>query len=233
MQLKGGLLFWGILLAMYVQGLFAQCNTIDAITTASFSITGGEACSTYANLNWTFRRRNGELTIEWGASTSYGTSKSVYSSNPVNLPNLTPNTTYYYHVWGVYRNITHEYTKTSFTTSGEAPANNPPVITSAAAVACTSGITSTYTVTATDPDNNPITFSISGQPSWITFTSPVLTLKPVSGSTSTTVKIIASDDKGGLDILDLAITVTAGTSVISAASAIKSCSILFGKTRPP
>ena len=113
---KGSLLSALCFSVLYVQGISAECNTIDAVTAASFRITGGEACSTYADLNWTFTRKNGEMTIEWGTSTSYGAQKSIYPNPPVNIPNLTSNTTYYYHVWGFYQNRTYEYVKSSFKT---------------------------------------------------------------------------------------------------------------------
>jgi hypothetical protein len=101
--------------------LAAQCNTIDAITTASFKISGGQACSTFANMNWSFKRNNGTMTIQWGTSTSYGSSKSVYASNPINLTGLVPNTTYYYNVTGFYNNKNYQYSKSSFKTSGAKP----------------------------------------------------------------------------------------------------------------
>ena len=202
-------------IAVLTTEAFPQCSPIDAITTASFSITGGEACSTYANLDWRFRRSNGTMTIEWGTSTAYGTSKSVYSANPVSIPNLQPNTQYFYHVYGVYEGRTHQYTTSSFTTAANTPVNNPPEITSASAVSCTTGTTVIYSITASDPDNDPVNFSVNGQPDWITFTSPVLTLKPVNGSNDAVVRIIASDAKGGFDTLNLRVTVTASTSVMA------------------
>ncbi|MBN1758552.1 MAG: hypothetical protein JW863_09555 [Chitinispirillaceae bacterium] len=199
---------------IFISRSFSQCNPVDAITTASFSITGGEACSTYANLRWTYRRNNGTMTIEWGTSTSYGTSKSVYAANPINIPNLTPNTEYFYHVYGIWQGRTYEYSKTSFTTAAAGPANRAPEITSTASVACTTGQTHTYTVTATDPDNDEVTFSAGTMPNWITFANPVLTLKPVTGSNLVTVRIIASDGKGGTDTLNLSVTVTNSTAVM-------------------
>ncbi|MBN1308732.1 MAG: hypothetical protein JXA18_12485 [Chitinispirillaceae bacterium] len=171
------------------------------------------------------------MNIEWGTTTSYGTQKSIYPTSPVHLPNLTPNTTYFYHVWGIYRSRTYEYTTSSFKTSGGAPANKPPVITSAPAVACTTGKTLTYTVKATDADNDKVTFTIRGQPSWITFSSPVLTLKPVSGSVNSTVIVTASDGKGGLDTLNLAVTVVIGTSVTATTTASKTFTLRFGRGR--
>jgi len=203
----------GVVILLGAGSAMAQCTTINAVTSASFKITGGQACSTYANLTWTFTKRNGEMTIEWGPTTTYGTKKSLYPSSPVNLPNLTPNTTYYYHVWGFYENRTYEYTKSTFTTAaGAVVVNKPPKITSTAAVACTTGKTLTLTLTATDADNDPISFTVSGQPNWVTYVNGVLTLKPLTGSTNGSARVIASDGKGGADTVNIALTVVASTS---------------------
>ncbi|MBN1603698.1 MAG: hypothetical protein JW915_18950 [Chitinispirillaceae bacterium] len=194
----------------------AQCNTIDAITAASFRITGGEACSTHANLKWSYKENNGTMTIEWGTSTSYGNSKSVYSSNPVKLTGLNPSTTYYYNVTGLWKGRTYPYTRSTFkTSSGSVSVNNPPEITSASAVVCTTGKSLIYKVTANDKDKDPVTFTLSGnKPGWVDFTSPNLVLKPVSGSKNSSIQIVASDGKNGFDTLKLAISVQTPTSVI-------------------
>lgn len=200
---------------------FSQCNSIDIIdvvTRASLKITGGEACSTYANIDWDFRRSNGTMTIEWGTSTAYGASKDLYSAKPITLPNLEPNTQYFYNIFGTYHGSTYQYTDTalaSFTTAASTPANNPPEITSTPTVSCTTGTTTLYTVSATDPDNDQVTFSVIDQPDWMSFTTPVLTLQPVSKSTNASVQIIASDGNGGLDTLSLQVTVTASTSIMT------------------
>ncbi len=222
----------GLTAVSFAPNAFSQCNTVDAITTASFKINGGEACSTYANLNWQFRRSNGSMTIEWGTSTSYGTSKNLYSGNPVNIPNLTPNTEYFYHVFGNYKGRNYDYSRSSFTTAaGAPPPNKPPVITSATAFSCTTGTTTTYTVAASDPDNDQITLSVSGQPNWITFASPTLTFNPVVGSTPVTLTIIASDGKDGKDTLLLSVSVEASTSVLATGSAKQVFYLNTGTTR--
>jgi len=107
----------GIVVAC-AQVIMAQCNTVDAVTTASFKITGGQACSTSATLNWSFNQNNGTMTIRWGTSTSYGSQKSVYTANPISITGLTKKTKYFYAVDGLFENITHTYTRSSFTTSG-------------------------------------------------------------------------------------------------------------------
>jgi hypothetical protein len=108
--------------------------------------------------------------------------------------------------------------------------NEPPVISSATAVTCTTGSTSTYTVTATDPDNDQVTFTVSGQPNWITFASPALTLTPVTGSTNDTVTVIAADGKGGLDTLNLEITIVPSTAVIAGSAKMQKHTLTFGKS---
>ena len=197
-----------------------DCNTIDVKTSASFKITEGKACNDYAELKWSFKRTNGAMLIEWGTSESYGNKKSIYEANPIRLENLQPGTTYFYHTWGEYTKMgnlkTYEYYTGTFTTSGSASVNNPPEITSTSTVACTSGTEKIYTVTATDRDNDAVTFSVNDLPSWITFATPALTLKPTTGSGNTTVTIIADDGNEGLDTLNLSVTVhRSKTSVIT------------------
>ena len=124
----------GILAVLYVQGASAQCNKIDALTTASFQINGGEACSTSAKFDWSFTRSNGEITFDYGTTNSYGTKKAFTpnaGNKPLTISPLTPNTTYYYRVIGVYtsKNVNKEYYKSTFKTAASgvtsvgAPAN--------------------------------------------------------------------------------------------------------------
>jgi hypothetical protein len=117
MTRRGCGLIVGLIVAVCTRTIMAQCNTVDAVTTASFKITGGQACSTFTKLNWTFSKSNGTLIIKWGTSTSYGTQKSVYASNPINITDLTTSTKYYYAVDGTFAGQTHQYTRSSFTTS--------------------------------------------------------------------------------------------------------------------
>jgi hypothetical protein len=217
--------------------VFSQnCNTIDAVTSASFRITGGEACQDYANLSWAFRRSNGEMNIEWGTSESYGSQKSVYESNPINLTGLAPNTTYYYHVWGEYSKSgtprTYEYTKSSFTTSGGAPLNQPPVITNNdETISCTTEATFTYTLIAQDPEGDNIIFSAENLPEWITLENTTLTFEPTAQSTDTEIKIIASDGNDGMDTLDLTVTVQHVVGVVAGQSVARPLTLTFGTTR--
>ncbi|MCW8966285.1 MAG: hypothetical protein OQK82_06335 [Candidatus Pacearchaeota archaeon] len=232
MRVRGIVAFVAIFLCGFSETGYSQdCNDIDAVTTASFKITGGQACSDYANLDWTYRRSNGEMNIEWGTSQAYGSQKSVYESKPIRLTGLTPNTTYYYHVWGIWRNSTYEYTKSSFTTAGGTPPNEPPQITSDEAVSCTTETAITYTITAEDPDQDVVTFSVENLPDWITLNGETLTFEPTSESSDTELKIIASDGKEGLDTLDLTVTVVHVTSVTMQRNMRSPVTLFFGKTR--
>jgi len=57
----------------------------------------------------------------------------------------------------------------SFTITVSAPANRPPSITGTPATSVTAGGSYTFTPGATDPDANPLTFSIMNKPAWATF----------------------------------------------------------------
>jgi hypothetical protein len=57
----------------------------------------------------------------------------------------------------------------SFTIQVNAPANRPPTITGTPSTSVTAGASYTFTPGATDPDANPLTFSIANKPAWATF----------------------------------------------------------------
>ncbi len=98
-------------------------------------------------------------------------------------------------------NINAVYTAPAVTT------NSPPVITNPDTVGARIGTTTIWTALATDPNNDPVTFTFSGQASWITVSNATLTMNPTESSQNDTVTAIASDGKGGLDTLKLKIKV--------------------------
>lgn len=234
----------GIVFAVLVvlgvnQSTYAQ-NTIDAVTSASGSqglkIKGGKAYADSAEIIWWDYYNNGQIhELKWGTSENYDSTRnlkpfSARTDITTKIRGLKPNTKYFAEFHRTYQsknaNVT---TKFQFTTAaGSAAANKPPVFTSAAAVACTTGKTLDYTAVATDADNDPVTFTASGLPNWITFASPKLTLKPVSGSTGTTVKIVAGDGKSGFDTLSLVVTVVPLTGIAQAAHAALPAMVNFG-----
>ncbi len=106
----------------------------------------------------------------------------------------------------------------------------PPVITSAASVSCTTGTTKTYTATATDPANKTVTFTFSGQPAWITSSGATLELKPTTTSQNATVKIVASN--GTVDAtMNLSVNVVAASAVINNKASGRQLSLNIGKTQ--
>lgn len=173
-------------------------NTVKFVT--PFTLT-----STTAVLKWTASHTDGNAVLTYnGASLTLTTAQRT--AKTLTLTGLTPSTLYNIKLACTKSGETEADATGSFTTPGNT-INQPPVMTSATSVSCTTNMTKTYTVTATDPNNDPITFAAGTLPNWITFSSPTLTLKPVTGSTSTTVTITASDGKGGTTPLNLAVTV--------------------------
>jgi|GEM_PF-919558 len=71
--------------------------------------------------------------------------------------------------------------------------NDPPVITSPATAVATEHAFFSYTATATDPDNNPVTFFYSDYPIWLTPDGAVISGTPPEGATNTTFRVTASD----------------------------------------
>lgn len=78
------------------------------------------------------------------------------------------------------------------------PANRPPVISGAPAGSVITGQTYTFAPTASDPDGNPLTFSISNKPAWASFdaASGRLTGTPATTNVGTNANIIISVSDG-------------------------------------
>gem|GEM_PF-2343931 len=197
---------------------FAEtCTTIDAMTSPTKKFTtiasGSQYCATTATIKWQDSYSDGTRLIEWGTSTSYGNTITLSGkSGTATLSPLTPGTKYYWRVNRSYDGKTVTTPAGSFTTS-TTETILPPTITSATSVTCTTGTTKTYTATATDPAGKTVTFTFSGQPSWITASSAILTMNPVSGSSNATVKIIASNGSAA-DTITLAVTVAVSPTSI-------------------
>jgi hypothetical protein len=85
--------------------------------------------------------------------------------------------------------------------------NVPPVFTNPDTISVPIGKATIWTALATDANGDAVTYRFSGQPSWTSVSNAVLTMNPTSASQNTVVRVIASDNKGGLDTLDLKITV--------------------------
>ncbi len=107
----------------------------------------------------------------------------------------------------------------SVTDDGVGPANNPPVITSGTSFSIVENARSVTTVTSNDPDGDFVTYALSGTDAALfrvdsggilTFaTSPDFENPQDFGQDNVyNVQVVATDDNGGRDIANLAITVT-------------------------
>ena len=94
--------------------------------------------------------------------------------------------------------------------------NNPPVISGSPATAVTIGEAYSFTPTASDPDGDPITFSVTNMPGWATFDTQTGTLSgtPVLGHVGNYADIQISVSDGSLssalpvfpiDVVDVAL----------------------------
>jgi len=68
------------------------------------------------------------------------------------------------------------------------------------------------TITATDPDNDAITYTFLNVPSWGSASDSILTLNPTASDDSVTITIIASDGNGGADTAEIFFEVIHPTS---------------------
>jgi hypothetical protein len=173
------------------------CTTVDAITTSTLSLTNqSKVCETTASLVFTYNKNNGTRQFEYGKTTSYGTNgpNLTGGTKTANLTGLEPGTKYYFKIDGFYQNRSRYVMTGSFTTNGGAATTAPAFAQASIAVACTTSKVKTFTAAATG--TAPITYSLSGQPSWITISGTTITFAPVSGSTNATVTLKATNSAG-------------------------------------
>lgn len=99
------------------------------------------------------------------------------------------------------------------------PVNTAPEITSVAPVNATETLLYTYTVTATDKESNPLTYTLSGQPTGMTITSSgVITWTPEKGVTTSGEVTLTVSDGSLTDTEKFTITVSPITGIIDAAN---------------
>jgi hypothetical protein len=99
----------------------------------------------------------------------------------------------------------------SFSITAQAPANRPPVIGGAPVTSATAGQPYSFRPTATDADGDPLTFTISGRPTWATFDASAGTLHGTPNSSGTFANIVigVSDGQASVSLPAFAITVAA------------------------
>ncbi len=95
------------------------------------------------------------------------------------------------------------------------PTNKPPVISGASPTQVVAGSAYSFTPTASDPDGNKLTFSITGKPSWATFstTTGQLSGTPATAQTNSSIVITVSDGSLTASLPAFSITVTAAPPV--------------------
>lgn len=99
------------------------------------------------------------------------------------------------------------------------PVNTAPEITSVAPVNAAETTIYTYTVVVTDKESNPLTYTLSGQPSGMTITSSgVITWTPVKGVTTSGEVTLTVSDGNLTDTEKFTITVSPITGIIDAAN---------------
>jgi hypothetical protein len=93
-------------------------------------------------------------------------------------------------------------------------ANRPPVISGTPTTSVTVGQAYAFTPTASDPDGNTLTFSISGKPTWATFSTATgrLSGTPTTAGTSSGIVISVSDGTVSASLVSFSITVQAAAN---------------------
>ena len=96
------------------------------------------------------------------------------------------------------------------------PVNNPPTISGTPSTSVEEGTSYSFTPTASDPDGDALTFSISGQPSWASFNTSTGTLSGTPGAADvglyTGIVISVSDSEFTDSLAEFSIDVVAANS---------------------
>jgi len=106
----------------------------------------------------------------------------------------------------------------AFTITVTAPTSNrPPVISGTPPTTATQGTLYTFTPTASDPDGNPLTFSIANRPTWATFNATNGTLQGTPGAahirTYSNIVISVSDGTASTPLAAFSIAVASSNIV--------------------
>ncbi len=93
---------------------------------------------------------------------------------------------------------------------GEPPVNNAPVLTAIANQSVQEGTTKDVAISAVDPDNDPVTYSLLGAPAFVTIVNGNVHLAPAAGNSGTfnNIRVIATDSKNAADTISFNLTVT-------------------------
>ena len=120
----------------------------------------------------------------------------------------------------------------AFSVTVNAAPNHAPVISGTPATSVTAGTAYSFTPTASDADNDALTFSIANKPSWATFSTATgaLTGTPAAANVGTTSGIVisASDGKDSTPLGAFAITVNAAPNHAPVISGTPSTSVTAG-----
>ena len=120
----------------------------------------------------------------------------------------------------------------AFSIQVRAPQDHAPVIGGAPPASVVAGTAYSFTPTASDPDGNPLTFSITNQPSWASFNASTGALSgtPTSAQIGTFANIVitASDGMASTALPAFAVTVVAPADRAPVISGTPSTSVVAG-----
>ncbi len=121
----------------------------------------------------------------------------------------------------------------SFAITVSAPPNTAPTITGTPATSVTAGQAYSFQPTASDADSDPLTFSITGMPTWATFntTTGRLSGAPTTANVGTTSGIVirVSDGRATTSLPSFAITVSAPPNTAPTITGTPATSVTAGQ----
>ena len=172
-------------------------GTLDRVTRAPYWVRVrriGNVFTAYVSadgLAW--RQQGSSVTITMGASVYAGLAVTSHLDGTL--------------ATAVFSNVTYGPVGTT-----PPPTNSPPVISGTPPTGASVGVQYAFTPSATDPDGNPLTYSITNRPSWATFNASTgrLSGTPTSANIGTYSNIVigVSDGQATAQLPPFAIVVT-------------------------
>lgn len=196
--------------------LAQQSGSADLVSRAPYWVRlrrAGNVFSAYVSADGqTWRRQGGDVTIAMGAAVYAGLAVTSHRDGTL--------------ATAVLSNVNVGATGTPPTT------NAPPTITGTPSGSATAGAPYAFTPTASDPDGNSLTFSITNRPSWATFNTSTgrLAGTPTSSNIGSFASIVigVNDGQATASLPAFAIVVTATPNRAPAISGTPSTSVMQG-----